>query len=164
VIYLQRNSHDIQDSNIRVIGATLWTNISEEQQKDVRKYMSDFRFIRNWSIDRQHQEHEYDVSFIKREVTRAENENKQLIIITHHAPYTHNVQPPIYEHNNTLSSAFLVDMSFLFSNPVIHTWVFGHTHYSSRQHIGNVQLLSNQRGYIDEEFETLFDPLCIFHI
>ncbi len=164
VFYLQRNSYDIQDTDIRIIGATLWTNIIEEQQKDVKKYMSDFRYIREWSIDRQHQQHEYDVSFIKREVKKAENDHKRLIIITHHAPYLHNVQSPIYEHNNTLFSAFLVDMSFLFESPVIHTWVFGHTHYSSRQHIGNVQLLSNQRGYLDEEFETRFNPLFVFDV
>ena len=164
VIYLQRNSFDIPDTNIRVIGTTLWTQIKEDQQKDVKKYMSDFRYIRNWSIEHQHQEHDYDVTFIKREIQKAEDENKQLIIITHHAPYIHNVQHPIYEHNNTMSSAFLVDMSFLFSSPSIHTWVFGHTHYSSNQKIGNVQLISNQRGYIDEEFDTKFNPLFVFNV
>jgi predicted phosphodiesterase len=163
VIYLQRTSFDIENTDIRIIGATLWTKIKDEERKDIQKYMSDYRYIKNWSIEKQRQEHDYDTSFLEREIIRANDDNKKLIISTHHAPYTHNVQHPIYD-DSDLSSAFMVDMSYLFSNLCIHTWVYGHTHYSSKQQIGHMNLFSNQRGYIDEEFDTRFEPLFLFHV
>jgi predicted phosphohydrolase len=163
VIFLQRNVFDIEETNIRVIGATLWTSIKEEEERDIRFYISDFRFIRNWSIERHNQEHEYDVNFLKREIKNAEKDNKTLLIITHHAPYIHDTQPKAYV-NSDMSSAFIVDMSFLFSSPNIHTWVYGHTHFSNQQKVQNVQLISNQKGYVDEDFDTNFNPLFCFEI
>eukprot|EP00734_Pompholyxophrys_sp_LG126_P000045 Pompholyxophrys_sp_v1_NODE_2_length_20472_cov_5.132586.p10 type:complete len:249 gc:universal NODE_2_length_20472_cov_5.132586:13145-13891(+) len=163
VIFLQRDSFDIENTNIRVIGATLWTSIKDEEERDIRYYMSDFRLIKNWSIEHHNQHHEYDVNFIKREVKNAEKDNKVLLIITHHAPYIYNTQPKVYE-DSDMSSAFIVDMSFLFSSPNIHTWVYGHTHFSNQQKVQNVQLISNQKGYVDEDFDTCFDPLFCFDI
>jgi predicted phosphodiesterase len=159
VFYLQKKTMDIED-NIRVLGTILWSEIMDYERSDIGCFIADFRLIKGWSIESNNSAHFRDVKFIKNEILRAKEDNKKLIIITHHAPSLRNTSRP--EHNgSSLSSAFCSDLEYLFENPV-KTWVFGHTHHSCKLSINNIPLLSNQRGYGDEI--TSFDPLFTFEV
>jgi predicted phosphodiesterase len=160
VFYLQQKIVDIEE-DIRVVGVTLWSDIMDYQRSDIGCFISDFRLIKEWNIETNNHEHFKDVQFIKNEIKRAKDDNKKLIIITHHAPSYRGTSRP--EHNgSSLSSAFCTDLEYLFNDP-IKTWVFGHTHHSCKLSINNIPLLSNQRGYEDDEI-TLFDPLFTFEV
>lgn len=160
IFYLNRKSVDIED-NIRVLGTTLWSDISDDQRSDIGCFLSDFRRIKEWNIENNNHEHFKDVKFIKNEINRALEDNKKLLIITHHAPIINGTSRN--EHKSSpLSSAFCTDLRKLFVKP-ISTWVFGHTHHSCKLLIDDIPLLSNQRGYGDEE-NTGFDPLFSFDI
>lgn len=160
VFYLNRKTVDIED-DIRVLGTTLWSDISECQRSDIGIFLADFRCIKDWNIENNNHEHFKDVKFIKNEIQRALEDNKKLLIITHHAPIINGASRN--EHiGSPLSSAFCTDLKKLFIKPVI-TWVFGHTHHSCNLIINDIPLLSNQRGY-GEEGNTGFDPLFSFDI
>lgn len=160
VFYLQKKIIDIEE-NIRILGVTLWSDIMDYQRSDIGCFIADFRLIKGWNIENNNHEHFKDVKFIKNEISRAKEDNKKLIIITHHAPSYRGTSRP--EHNgSSLSSAFCTDLEYLFNDP-IKTWVFGHTHHSCKLLINNIPLLSNQRGYGDDEI-TLFDPLFTFEV
>lgn len=160
VFYLQKRTIDIEE-NIRILGVTLWSDIMDYQRSDIGCFLADFRLIKEWNIENNNHEHFKDVKFIKNEINRAKEDNKKLIIITHHAPSYRGTSRP--EHSgNSLSSAFCTDLEYLFNDP-IKAWVFGHTHHSCKLLINNIPLISNQKGYGDNEI-TLFDPLFTFEI
>ncbi len=161
VFYLNKSSIDIGE-DIRVIGTTLWSDIQDDQQSDARMFISDFRCIRNWSIENNNYEHKKDVEFIKNEIGKAKIDNKKLLIITHHAPYI--IGTCRKEHiGSPLSSVFATDLSHLFENPV-KVWVFGHTHHSVNLTINDVNLLANQRGTYYENGITGFNHHFNFKI
>jgi predicted phosphodiesterase len=142
--YLDRDSLDLSDT-VRVVGATLWSHIDDEQRSDVGCFIADFRLIQGWSPEENNAQHAIDVRFLEQEVERATRDGKQLIVVTHHAPCNHGTSRP--EHaGSPLSSAFSTDLSRIINAP-IHTWVYGHTHHSARQFVNGVRLVSNQRGY-----------------
>lgn len=152
VIFLNRKSYDIE--NIRFVGTTLWTQVQDEQRHDVER-MADYTSILEWSIEKNNRSHELDVNFIKQEITKAKQEHKQLVVITHHAPSLNTSRP---EHvGSSVSSAFATDLEYLIADPII-TWIHGHTHRSGIENINGVKLVSNQRGHSDQvtHFSTSF--------
>jgi predicted phosphodiesterase len=159
VHYLQKDSLDLEE-DIRIIGATLWSDIMDYQRSEIGAYISDYYKIKEWSIEHNNHEHFKDLRFIKSEMEKAIQDGKRLIVVTHHAPYTINTSKPEYRFS-PLSSAFATDLSKLFKPPIV-TWVYGHTHYCNHQIINGVNLISNQRGYSDED--TGFNPLFTFHV
>lgn len=161
VFYLNKSSFDI-DENIRVIGTTLWTDIEEDQMSDARMFITDFRCIKDWSVENNNKEHKLDVEFINSEINKAKNDNKKLIVITHHAPYTKGTSRPEHE-GSPLSSVFATDLSKLFIDP-IKVWTFGHTHRSVNMNISGVQVVANQRGLCYENNITGYNPYFHFEI
>ena len=162
VHYLQKKSLDIGD--LRIIGATLWSDVLDYQRSEIGTFMADYRRIKKWSIEENNHEHFKDVKFIKSEMEKAVQDGKRLLVVTHHAPYTRNTSKP--EHRGSpLSSAFVTDLSKLFKPPIV-AWAYGHTHHSHSQVVNGVILVSNQRGYAEpgEIEETGFDPMFCFEV
>lgn len=161
VFYLNKNTQDIDD-NIRVLGTTLWSNIDDDQKSDARMFISDFRCIREWTIEQNNHEHKKDVKYILNEIDKAKKEEKSLLVITHHAPHLVGTSRP--EHDGSpLSSVFATDLSHLFVDP-IKAWVFGHTHHSVNKYVNDIKLVANQRGLSYENNLTGFDPYFNFII
>jgi predicted phosphodiesterase len=155
VFYLNRTAVDIEDSDIRVIGTTLWSRVKDCQRNDISIFISDYRRIKDWHIERNNYEHRLDVEFITKETQRALRDNKRLVVVTHHAPVETGACKDIHK-GSVLSSAFCTDLKTLFVSPIT-AWVFGHTHHSCSLLVNGIPLVSNQRGYGNEE-GTGFDP------
>lgn len=159
VIYLDNQTFDI-NNNIRILGTTLWSNIKDNEKINIATSIADFKRILDWSIEKHNYNHIQSITYIKYEIEKAKKENKRLIIISHHAPYLINTSHN--EHRGSmLTSAFATDLSKLISSPIV-AWCYGHTHYSNRQKVNGVLLLSNQKGYNYEK--TNFNPLFTFEI
>ena len=157
VVFLNRNTYDI-DARVRLVGTTLWSDIEREQMYEARCYISDFRCIKEWSVEKNNEEHRIDVAFLAAEIEKAKHDEKDLVIVTHHAPYTQGTSHPNHD-NSPLSSVFATDLSYLMSNPPIKFWVYGHTHYSVNLYKNNVNIVANQRGMRYEDRKTTrFDP------
>jgi len=160
VVYLNNKAYDVEGTDVRVIGTTLWSNINDYERFEISTFIADFRCIKDWTIDENNHKHYKAVQFIKNELQRALDDSKRLVVVTHHAPYTKNTSRE--EHRgSTLSSAFATDLSGLIKSPVV-SWAYGHTHHSNQQLVNGVLLVSNQRGYDGEK--TNFDPLFTFEI
>jgi predicted phosphodiesterase len=159
VHYLQKKHLDVGE-DVRIIGATLWSDVMDYQRSEVSTFIADYRKIRDWSVEMNNHEHFMDAKFIKSEIGKARLDHKKLVVVTHHAPHTRGTSRK--EHlGSSLSSAFASDLSPLFVSPIV-AWVYGHTHWSNVQNVGDVMLISNQRGYGDEE--TAFDPKFTFDV
>lgn len=159
VFFLQQKAVDIDD-NVRVIGATLWSNIDDDQRSDVACFLADYRCIKDWTIERNNNMHTKHLAFIKAEIERAKADYKKLVVLTHHAPSFVNTSSPMHS-GGILSSAFATCLDDLFGDPIV-AWAYGHTHFSNKQVRKGMVLISNQRGYHGEY--TKFNKQLTFEV
>ena len=83
---------------------------------------------------------------------KADNENKQLIILSHFAPSIKSVTPG-YE-NSAFIPYFCNNLDDLIKSSNFHTLVHGHVHSSHDYMINNTKILCNPRGYPRELNDT----------
>lgn len=133
LVFLHNSSYDIEDYTI--IGSTLWSNVDNVE---VTKHISDYKRIKDWTLERNNNENKKAIKFIERQLMR----DRKFIIMTHHCPL-------IFE-DTALSSAFYNNLYYLLSNTNILLWMFGHDHSYTNIKINNTRLISNQYGYPDE--------------
>lgn len=158
VHFLNRGTVDVGAA--RIAGTTLWSDIRDDQARDVSTFIADFRRIRDMSMWKYASEHRADVAWLQDEIARAAADAVPLLVVTHHAPILRASTRP--EHiGSKLSSAFETDLSALIRPPVA-AWAWGHTHCSRRLERAGVRLLSNQRGYPGERCG--FDPAFTFAV
>jgi predicted phosphodiesterase len=160
VYFLNRTCTDIPGIDVCIAGTTLWSDIDPFFADEVRMSLSDFRAIRDWSVQQHVQEHTKDVEFIKSAVQYCVDTGKKLVVVTHHAPSPRGTQPSAFEGDET-SSGFVTDLEDMIAPP-IRAWVYGHTHHSYSQIINGVYVASNQRGYDNEH--TGFNPTFMFSV
>jgi len=89
VHFLQRQSVVIDD--IRIIGATLWSNIPKHFEKSAENTMTDFLKIYSSEgtrlrASKVRQLHLRDLNFIQAEIQEAILNDQQCVVLTHHAP------------------------------------------------------------------------------
>lgn len=156
--YLQQNIIDIENTNIRLIGCTLWSKVEDHLYYE----LNDFKYIKyndtislNPNISREL--HKQDLSWLENELINAKNDNKEVIVITHHG--CSNKLNGIYQ-NGRRKSAFATDLEYLITDP-IKAWICGHTHQNMILHINNVPIIVNCYGYDKEEQKTYIDNLTL---
>lgn len=140
--FLQTTTWDA--GGVRFAGATLWSAIDPKDTVRMRDYVADFRSIARWGVSectRRHREH---VAWLQGEIERARQEDKKLVVLTHHVP--------VRVGGDALQSAFSTDLSELIegAGDVLAYWFYGHNHTSGSVRIGNTWVMSNQVGRVGE--------------
>lgn len=159
-IFLDNNYFEIE--NIIIYGGTLWCNLNELSPLDqfnISQMISDFRIININDTDKMSIEYMTNLynKFIEGLIEtqlKADNENKQLIILSHFAPSIKSVTPG-YE-NSALNPYFCNNLDDLIKSSNIHTLVHGHVHSSHDYMINNTKILCNPRGY-PRELNDVFE-------
>ena len=159
VTYLNKSDYDLP-GGMRIIGATLWSYVIDAQRPDVQCFIADYRYIKDWNIDKNNLEYCKTVAYLKEEIAIAKAKGQRLIVVTHHAPAIEGTSPPLHD-KSRLKSAYASDLTSLFTS-IIAVWCHGHTHHSHIQHIKGTTLVSNQRGLPDED--TKFVPSFMFRV
>lgn len=165
------NSHAIVGESI-FIGATLWTDfallgVPEIAMRHARNAMADYDRIgwtkkpysklRPFHVRRLHAE---SVEFIKR--TSNTFSHLKRVIVTHHAPSAQSI-PEEYRKYLT-SAAFASDLDVVILETRPHLWVHGHVHGLQGYCIGTTRVISNGRGYPDEQCFEDFDPIKVIDV
>ena len=127
---------------------TLWSRISEIDEKAIWNGLNDFRqILYDGNILRPkecNQEHENCLRFIREAVGRSTA--KHIVVVTHHAPSLQTVAP---EHQTSaLRTAFATDLDAFIESSRIDYWVYGHSHTNIDCHVGSTKILCNQMGYV----------------
>lgn len=141
------NNKVVEYNNIVFIGTTLWSHIPKEAEDEVSRYINDYRLISYMSVGRSNNMFNENLAFLKTSIEQYKN--KQIIVLTHHAPYDKYTSNPIHD-NNLTSRAFSTNLSFLF--PYIKAWAYGHTHWNNPDNIIKIEgtdLIANQMGYTE---------------
>lgn len=154
--FLQRTSYSFptfSQHSVKIIGATLWTNIPLWAQYEVGKRVGDYRRIYSdqktvvgevvtitprevtgW--------HKKDLAYIEVELKDSDERKESCLVVTHHAPLVKETANPKYANEigeianvgerSATSTAFSSALNHLFDIESLKRggWVFGHTHFS----------------------------------
>jgi len=141
----------INKKNYLIIGTTLWSYIPSDQYIQLQSAMNDYKFIyvydqhlkqiRHLKAKDVVNMHHTAVRYIKSQLTRAQKNKMQLVVLTHHKPYLSKN----YKYN-LFSCAYESNLIELFHSPLI-LWGYGHTHIRDNSTINKIRVISNPKGY-----------------
>lgn len=123
VIYLQDAAFRIPNSDIFVYGATLWSNVASEEEKDVARIVDDYQYIPGFTVALSRELFRSSEAGIKAFLEA--NRGERVVVVTHHLPSRELIHPR-YEFS-TVRSAYASDID-LRPYPNVASWVAGHTH------------------------------------
>lgn len=174
---------------VRVAGCTLWSEVHEIHHTaeawiaagmlgkglPIAAAMNDYNKIYDGDdLLTPHETtawHRASVEFIQEQAGQATEAGQNLLVLTHHTPSFQaglNPQHAAGAHPWGMGSAFSSNLEGLLgrtgSLQAIHTWGFGHTHYNTDAIMGNVRVLSNQRGYHPDSLSQGYRPDCVVDI
>ncbi len=128
--------------NYRFVGTTLWTKI-----KNINNIIiNDFNNIDNFTIDKYNNLHELSKSYLENIIQNSMEEDKDLIIITHHIPSYRLVNKNDYNNNE----CFVSECDNLI-NRKIKLWIYGHSIRSRIDRIEDTIFCTNPIGYENED-------------
>lgn len=155
VHFLQKDSVEID--GVTFIGSTLWTDFDNHNpltMHDARTWMNDYKkiTINDKGIYRKLQPfdtlsfHYEQRDFIFKELERLKGQ--KVVVCTHHLPSFQSIGE-CYA-GNPLNGAYASNLDDLIIEHGPILWVHGHTHQNHDYMIGNTRIVSNPRGYFDE--------------
>ena len=159
---LHRRSHVI--GHVRVIGATLWTDILPDEMDWAEYLLNDFKCIKmesgdKFSADQLVRFHREEVEFIERELEEARAHRQRAVVLSHHAPLLDIAISKADEMGDRcemqLRSGNGTDLRSHFRPPLVG-WLYGHTHWFQDMDVQGVRVMSNPRGYPNEKIFNLF--------
>lgn len=153
-VFLLDNSHYDINPNLRLVGSTLWSNPSSIEGfndfiyiKEVNDHINKKLGI---SIDSFKRLHKESVDYLTNEISK---NDKNLLVITHFPPSQKNTSHSKYENQNKHKKDYFASniIDDLPKEHKVKTWIFGHTHFSTNIQYNNINLISNQMGYPNED-------------
>jgi len=133
VIFMDRTTI-VEHGKFRLIGASLWSFVSEEARETVQRGLSDYNAVsiiegdnpkRRITVDDTNKWHKEDVQFLKEQIEIARTDNQVAVVLTHHAPLMKGTSHPRFE-GQLLTQGFSTDLESLMGSPVA-VWCYGHT-------------------------------------
>lgn len=150
---LQQNRFDLPETNVTLLGCTLWTHVPDDAAKIVRATVQDFKQMEDWTVETHNRCHAEDLAWLQTQVADIRREAKEsgapartIVVATHHAPAKNHTSKPQYR-DNPWNSGFSTEIVGVGDWRPVQYWVFGHTHYCNSFETRGVKVVSNQRGY-----------------
>jgi Icc-related predicted phosphoesterase len=142
--------HNIQlyFEDIHFVFSTLWSKISNGNEKIIERSVSDFECIstndKKFKASDFNRLHDESLDFVKQCLT---GNLKKTVVVTHHLP---SVLCNLDIHNNsTINEAFCVDLTDYIYDSNVNFWIHGHNHFNHNPLIiGKTIMLTNQLGYV----------------
>lgn len=173
IILMNNTTFDL--NGIKIIGSTLWSNISNKNKEYISNVMNDYQLIKKYdftntklipiTVEETNQWNVESIDFLKKELS---NEDQPCIVLTHHAPLFSNLlnneltaNKKYYNGKN--NEAFHNDLTFLIKKPIL-AWIYGHTHHVSKFIKNDVIVATNQLGYESEQTNKTFDSFALLDL
>lgn len=156
VHFLNCSSYLIPETNVRILGCTLWSDIPDCLSEKVITYTNDARQIYHlkdvpftpWA---QSEEHKRQKQWLNQEIQKCDLTNERCLVVTHYLPSFALIHEK-YK-GSPLNACFASDCDDLFQPPVV-AWMCGHTHTGMKILIHGIPCLVNPHGYPNETVET----------
>ena len=160
-VFLLQNSSLFFDG-LKFIGATLWTNYFNNKyclNNALNVEMNDYNLIKNKNNlilpSDLLKEHEISCDYIFNNAKK-EYLNQKLIVISHHCPSLKSKRNNDLTRNLTEDSLYFSQLDDIIEKSSIDLWIHGHYHYATNYLINKTRIMSNPRGYLNEN--TGYDP------
>lgn len=162
------DNEECQLGDVRFLGATLWTNyelFGVERLGEVTAYAD--RHLNDYiCIQADHAStltpghsvslHQRAADWLARKLD--EPFAGMTVVITHHAPHPRSLMPK--NEGKLISAAYASDLTHLMGKACL--WVHGHTHHSVDYTVDGTRIVTNPKGYRDEN--RRFDPAFMIEI
>jgi len=178
VRFLNRGTFEVD--GVVFIGATLWTDLeganTPEEANRYSSFMNDFRvirigpetdkYLRRFSAWESTIIHRQDLAYIKKEILRAKDAGKKVVVVTHHGPSLMAIDA---RYNGSLYNMFYYsNLDWLMEETGPEYWMHGHTHIPRQFEVGTTKVVLNPRGYPGEDGVSdtglKFDPELVIEI
>lgn len=159
----------LEREKIAIIGDTLWTDLNSAYpylMDILRNGINDYSYIRTcidgkgrFTPERSVIEHDKQKKRIFEAVDYYSGLGFKCIVVSHHAP---SVQSVVEEYKgDDINFAFYSDLDEEIKRHKIDTWIHGHTHKSFDYMIGDTKVICNPKGYPNERFTSIFNPVFL---
>lgn len=135
-LYILQQSF-ITFEDICIAGCTLWSN----SKITIPKYIVR---IRDMNTTIYNEKHSSDLEYIKKMIDWSKNNNKKLVIVTHHCPTSKVLNANTKK--DKFKSLYVSDLDSIIKKENIHTWICGHIHQNFDFEIEGTRIVGNQRG------------------
>lgn len=152
-VYFLQQGRKVIDG-VAFLGATLWTDLSDVKDAlTAETRMNDYRVItedgvRPVTAAATNRWHWSDRSWLATEIAAAAEEERPVVVVTHHLP-SFQLVAARFAGAGRINAAFASNVEELMKPPV-RAWIAGHTHVGVNAHVGGVQLAVNPLGYPGE--------------
>jgi hypothetical protein len=154
-VLLDRATFRIPDTNVVILGCSLFSHVPEERRMAISLGLQDFYQTSDWDVDAHNAAHRRDVTWLNTQVAGLQGSDVKIIILSHWSPTVdaRGIEPRRV--NSTVGSGFHTDLATepCFQSGQVKLWAFGHTHYNCdfvverRNGAPPMRLVTNQRGY-----------------
>ena len=135
--------------NVRLIYATLWSDLSNPIDRLYGGALNDFR-VPGLTLDWYIEQHRLHREYLESQLRDAYACNEVAVVVTHHCP-SHLSTPERFK-NSPLTPCFSSDLSnLMYGDYAPALWIHGHTHDSFDYVLGNTRVVCNPKGYPGEE-------------
>ncbi|MCC9063569.1 metallophosphoesterase [Flavobacterium piscisymbiosum] len=146
------NNYVVEYDNLKLVFSTLGSHIRPVSRSNIESGLNDFHIIKydgeRFSADEYNKLYFESVDFITKALEGGDS--KKIVVTTHHVP-SFKEYPKMYE-NSPLNEAFAVELSELIERSKLSYWIYGHSHYNTKNFvIGSTHLVTNQLGYIQRD-------------
>jgi len=156
-------------NGVLFVGATTWTDCNKLDWATIwslKQHMNDYSLIKFHDVVNNRyrklmpedtiQDHKATLAYFR--TVLAENSDKPVVMITHHAPSSLSIHDK-YKGDVNMNGGYMSDLSeIMLDNPNIQYWFHGHMHDPSDYEIGSTRVISNPRGYHGHEDTSGFRP------
>lgn len=154
-VLLDRAVFRLPDSDVVVLGCSLFSHVPPESRMAVSMSLKDFYQISDWDVDAHNEAHRRDLAWLNARVADLEGSDVRIVILSHWSPSLDSRAIDPKHSGSRITSAFSTDLSGekCFKSGRVKVWAFGHTHYNCdfavdrEDGAGPLRLVANQRGY-----------------
>ncbi len=171
------NVHFLDDNavvidGVRFVGGTLWTHLDISNGPGVVQLMTDYKEIQKMALTRDGKPRKFNISwrdtaawhaatvqYIAAQIKEAQAAGQRVVVLTHHVPTLDARTYKGSEHSSG-NPAYATDLDHMITTPVV-LWAYGHTHWCCDFELNGVRVVSNPRGYPDEDTGGFDASKCI---
>ncbi|KAF2113211.1 ser/Thr protein phosphatase superfamily [Lophiotrema nucula] len=163
LVILNRTRYEVPDTNVTILGCTLWSQIPESAEAAVLKKIPEFDMhtgIRQWGVAAHNAAHETDLAWLKQEVqssstfagTNASSSASpsNYFVVSSFAPNLREALAP-WQVDSPWSSAYGTELLSGNDWNGVRKWFCGSTGRSVEFKQYGVKVVSNERGCVGEE-------------
>ncbi len=162
------DNDEVRLGDVRFLGATLWTNYElygidriGEVTAHADRHLNDYICIqgdnaRSLTPGQTVSLHLRAVDWLARKLD--EPFDGKTVVITHHAPHPGSLIPR--HEGKLINAAYASDLTHLMGKAVL--WIHGHTHHCVDYTINGTRIVTNPKGYGDEN--RAFNPAMVIDV